>query len=262
MSVRVLAVLALCALGLARPTEAQESDPEPTVYAVALYLRSDAFSADFSPWRELSFQVSRSGEHASIYGRLNQARRFGRNGTQFEIDAYPSLGSGRYAFINAGFANQGVFPTRRASLEVWQGLPGSSELSAGVRLLRFSRDVWLYTGSIGHYTGNYWIAVRPWFRSRDGTYSASGNLFIRRYRTGRDDYVGLILGGGSGISDLDTAAELDRLASYKVGIEGRAPLTEGWFLRWNALVEWEEYRQNQARTRYGLDFGMERRFTR
>ncbi len=262
MSVRALILLGASAAWLAGAAHAQEPDPEPTVYGVALYLRSDAFSADFSPWRELSFQLSRSGERGSLYGRLNQARRFGKNGTQVELDAYPRLGDGRYGFLNVGFANEGVFPTLRGSAEIWQGLPGSSELSVGVRLLRFSRDVWLYTGSLGHYTGNYWIAVRPWFRSRDGSYSASANVFVRRYDTGRDDYVGLILGAGSGISDLDTAAELNRLSSYKVGVEGRTPLTEGWFLRWNALVEWEEYRQERARTRYGLDLGMERRFSR
>ena len=264
-----LSSLMICSFGLSGAAAAQDGELDrpdiesgPPEYRVALFFRNDAFSADFSPWREFSLQVSRSGENGSIYGRLNQARRFGRDGTQFEMDAYPKLGKGRYAYVNAGFANEGVFPTFRASGEVWQSLPGSSELSLGVRLLQFSEDVWLYTGSVAHYRGNYWIAARPWIRFRDGSYSASVNLFIRRYKSGRDDYYGLILGAGSGISEFDTAAELDRLSSYKIGAEGRKPLADRWFLRWKMLVEREEYRLDRTRTRYGVDLGMERRFMR
>ena len=254
-----LSVLVVASAAVPEGAAGQE---EPTEYRVALSVKNDAFSSGFGPWRELSLQVSRSSEAVSVYGRLNQAHRFGRSGTQFEMDAYPGLGDGRYAFLNVGFADDAVFPTFRASAEVWQSLPGSTEASFGVRLMRFTEDVWLYTGSVGHYVGNYWLAARPWLRGKDAGVSGSVNVFIRRYATGRDDYFGLVLGAGSGISDQYTAAELDRLESYKAGIEGRRPVGGGWYLRFDASYEWEEFRVGENRSRYGVDLGIERRFSR
>ncbi len=251
-------ILVLAAL----PTPIRGQDAaEPVIHRIGATYDFTWFDDSLTPWHETAVQVSRKSEAGSLIARLNHARRFDAGALQLELDAYPRLGKGRYAFLNVGYAGDRLFPSVRVSGEVWQNLPGSFEMSAGARYMRFSRDVTLFTGSVGHYRGNYWYSVRPWLRSRDGEISASANLSVRRYRTGRDDYFGAVVGFGSGVGDFDTPEDLNRLSSFKLGLEGRLPFREmTWVGKWSAGVEWEEVVGGRQRTRASFGLGFDRVF--
>ncbi len=228
--------------------------------SVGISYRSSSFTGSGAPdpWHHLAVQLSNRRDWGTAIARGNVARRFGNDGFQLELDAYPHLGSGRYAFVNVGFADDRVFPSFRASAEVWQSLPRSSEVSFGVRYLEFSEGILLWTGSIGHYVGNYWLSGRPWVRTRDGQVSASFNATLRKYGRNRFDWVGIVVGAGSGIGDFDTIDELDRLASYKLEILGRQPLSRDTGMKFGAGVEWEELSATRTRTRFKLSVGFQR----
>lgn len=256
---RLLSLSTLIWVGGVAQAGGQEPDP-PATTRIGISYENSSFSGagGLRPWHELRLELSQSTEYGSVQTRVNMAERFDRRAAQLEIDAYPGLGDGRYAFVNVGFSGDELYPSFRGSIEIWQSLPGSLEISAGFRHLRFSEAVWLYTGSVAHYMGNYWIAVRPWFRSKHGEVSGSGQLFVRKYGRDRDDYIGILLGAGSGIGDFDTADELDRLHSFRAGFDVRKPLSSPWFLKLGASADWEEITSDRDRSRFKVGIGLER----
>jgi YaiO family outer membrane protein len=257
-ALRTVLVILLAMVGTSSDIDAQDT----LSTRIGLSYQNSSFTGEgaLKPWHELSVQLARSTELGTVFGRVNLADRFGRRATQVELDAYPRLGEGRYAFVNLGVGDDALYPTLRGSLEVWQGLPGSFEGSLGLRYLRFSRDVVLYTGSLAFYTGNNWISARPWVRSRDGEFSVSTHLSVRKYGRDNQDFLGFVVGVGSGIGDLDTKDELDRLRSYRVGLEARKPVSDTWRLKAGTSVEWEELVRDRTRNRFKFSLGIERSF--
>ncbi len=83
------------------------------------------------PWHLASFSYGRQTKLGSITGRLNYANRFGKNGVQGEIDAYPRISKIFYSHLNFGYSdNVGVFPNYRAGFSLYANLPRSFEAEA------------------------------------------------------------------------------------------------------------------------------------
>lgn len=119
-----------------------------------------------------------------IIPRINIANRFEQTGLQFEIDAYPQLGGGRYLYLNAGYSESEIFPQFRFGGEFYSGIPNTSlEASIGLRYLYFgiNNSVMLYTGSLGWYYGNSFWQFRPFFVDQEPTWGVSYNLMYRRF---------------------------------------------------------------------------------
>lgn len=165
----------------------------------------DAFK-HYAPWHLGYIQY---GRRLPITGstifRLSYANRYGYNGYQGEMDMYPSLWKGAYAFVNLGYSKSSVFPHSRAGLEIFQKLPKSFEFSIGSRYLNFdntrlitsdSNKVLIYTESVGKYWGNYWFSLRSYFVPGVKSYSKSANLSVRRYFDNPETYLALTVGGG------------------------------------------------------------------
>jgi tetratricopeptide (TPR) repeat protein len=97
----------------------------------------DRFSDVYDPMNYLALQVSRRTMYGSIFARLNYASRFSTQGTQVEVDLYPRLGDGVYAYVNYGLSQSTLFPKHRFGAEVYTKLPSSFEGSIGLRHLFF-----------------------------------------------------------------------------------------------------------------------------
>ncbi|MDP3445990.1 MAG: YaiO family outer membrane beta-barrel protein, partial [Ignavibacteria bacterium] len=94
---------------------------------------TDMFNGS-TPWTFASASIGRKTTHfGSIILRYNYANRFGNNGHQAEIDAYPAICKGIYVYFNAGVSNKKNFPFSRLSIEPYFKLPKSFEASIGVR---------------------------------------------------------------------------------------------------------------------------------
>ena len=179
------------------------------------------FDHDLDPWRTAAISFSHRTAAGSVIGRVNLAERFGTTGTQVEMDAYPRVGTGRYFYLNAGLSGSSIFPGQRVGAEYYTNLPDAWEASGGVRVLWFDRvPVTLFTGTIGKYTGNYWISVRPFLHQTTTGTSASTSLTVRRYGEDADHYIGFRVGLGSAPSDAITPDAIGRTTSSSVAVNG------------------------------------------
>lgn len=200
----------------------------------------------YGPWHLLSFDLAGKYEFGTIIGRINYANRsFGSRviaGAQYELDVYPKITKGLYAYLNAGYSSSPVFPKYRFGGELYKSLPYSFEISAGFRHLRFSRkNVPIYTGSLGKYHGNYWISLKPFVTSKVSGLSLSGMLSIRKYLGIAEEYYGFMIGYGSSPSDLIFLEDIERLNSYKVGLEVQRLVARNLIVKIILRFEREEF---------------------
>lgn len=156
----------------------------------------DLYSKVFDPMQYYSLSYGKQTKYGSIIGRVNLNRRFNENGTQVEVDMYPKITKGLYAYLNVGYANSFIFPDFRFGAELYKSLPHGLELSAGFRSLQYSTTTNIYTASIGWYTGNSYWSLRPYFTPGDGGTSTSAALNYRKYRGNADNYISFLYSMG------------------------------------------------------------------
>jgi YaiO family outer membrane protein len=152
-----------------------------------------------SPWHLASLAYSRGTKYGTVIGRITYANRFGDNGYQAEIDAYPRISKTFYSYVNLGYsADSPVFPKFRNGFSLYANLPKSFEGEVGYRYLKFTDATWIYTTSVGKYIGNYWFNLRAFFVPGESDFSQSYTLTTRYYFGGSFDF--LSIGIGTGIS--------------------------------------------------------------
>jgi YaiO family outer membrane protein len=139
---------------------------------------------------------SRQTKYGSIIAKVNINRRFETTGVQYEVDMYPKIRKGLYAYTSFGYSNTGLFPEIRYGGELHQSLPKSFEASLGFRALKFSETTIIYTGSVGWYTGNSYWAFRTYMTPGGAGLSKSGTLTYRKYRSDAANYFGVAVGVG------------------------------------------------------------------
>ncbi len=156
----------------------------------------ELYSEVFDPMQYYFFKYVRQTKYGSVHAKVNFSRRFASNGVQFEIDAYPRIADGMYAYLNFGASNSFLFPDIRYGAEIYKSLPKSFEASLGFRSLKYSETTNIYTGSVGWYTGsNYW-SFRSYVTPGDSGSSMSGTLTFRRYRSNADNFFSVEAGMG------------------------------------------------------------------
>lgn len=156
----------------------------------------DLYSDEFDPMQFYALTYKRITKYGSIIAKGNFSRRFNNNGSQFELDAYPKIAKGLYAYLNIGFSNSYLYPNVRFGAELHQSLPHSLEISVGLRSLKYSETTNIYTGSVGWYTGNSYWSFRPYFTPSDSGTSTSGTLNYRKYNSDADNYFSISAGIG------------------------------------------------------------------
>jgi len=225
----------------------------------------DAFEND-DPWNFGSIAIGRKTPSlGTVTLRYNFARRFGNDGHQLEIDAYPALTKGVYMYFSTAFSNKKNFPYSRFSIEPYFKLPASFELSAGFRYLNFddnrivtfdSSKVVIYTGSVGKYWGNYWFSLRPYLTPGKDKWSKSLSLTVRYYLSDADSYLSLILGTGISPDEQKYAIISDYyLKSKKIALEYRKKIASRFLLDCRSGFAREEIRAGTMRNRYSFDLG-------
>ena len=156
----------------------------------------DLYSSVFDPMQYHTFKYGRQTKYGSIIAKVNFNRRFQENGLQYEVDLYPKISKGFYAYLNLGLSNSFLFPNVRIGAELYKSLPKSFEVSLGFRTLKYSTTTTIYTGSLGWYYGNSYWSFRPYVTPGGAGTSSSGTLSYRKYRSDADNYLGLSLAIG------------------------------------------------------------------
>lgn len=174
-------------------------------------------------WHIVGLSYKRGTAIGSFIFRANLANKFGSNGTQFEMEAYPRLSKTFYMYLGTGYSNStGLFPKFRTAASLYANLPASFEAEVGFRQLKFTDNVWMYTASIGKYYKNLWFNVRTYLTPSDNNISQSYAGTVRYYTKGSDDYLGFIV--GTGISPDQNRENLlfdnmYKLKTFKTGLD-------------------------------------------
>lgn len=163
----------------------------------------DLYSEVFDPMQYYTLDYGRQTKYGSIIAKINYNRRFQDNGLQFEVDLYPRIMEGLYAYVNLGFSSSYLFPKFRVGAELYKSLPHSLEASLGIRTLKFSTTTNIFTGSLGWYTGNSYFSLRPYITPGDTGTSISGALTYRLYRSDADNYFGVTASMGYSPDDYE-----------------------------------------------------------
>ena len=156
----------------------------------------DIYSSVFDPMQYHTLQYSRQTKYGSLIAKINFNRRFNDNGFQFEVDMYPKIVKGLYAYVNFGVASTYLYPDIRYGAELYKSLPYSLELSAGFRTLKYTTTTNIYTGSLGWYFGNSYLSLRTYLTPGDGGLSKSGTIEYRKYRSDADNFFSIAVGAG------------------------------------------------------------------
>ncbi len=159
----------------------------------------DHYSTAYDPAHVVYLQYGRSTSIGSFMGRLNYGRRFNKNGVQYELEAYPRIMNGMYAYVNYGYSVASFFPKHRAGFEAFCKLPSSFEGSLGFRYFNFGSGshASIYTGTVGYYYKDYWFSLRPYVTPTSASSSLSLSFTTRYYYAGvADEYFSVKAGGG------------------------------------------------------------------
>ncbi len=200
---------------------------------------SDRFSDTYDPLHYAYVQVSRRTAYGSLFARFNYSTRFGTHGSQVEVDLYPRIADGVYAYVNYGTSASDLFPKHRAGGELYTKLPLSYEGSLGLRYLFFgpASSVTIYTGSLGYYFGSYWVCFRPYFIPNDAGLSKSASLTLRRYLADSENFITLKAGAGFSADERTIQSstgfegkELFYLQSQSVGVGWQGSIATNYFL--------------------------------
>lgn len=164
--------------------------------AMSFIAALDLYSSVFDPMQYYTLDYTRQTKYGSIVAKINFNRRFQENGVQFEVDLYPRIANGFYAYLNFGVANTFLYPDIRYGAELYKSLPKSFEVSLGFRTLKYTSTTNIYTGSLGWYTGNSYWMFRTYITPNDSGSSMSGTLNYRKYRSDADNYFSVSAGMG------------------------------------------------------------------
>jgi len=141
---------------------------------------------------------------------------------QLELDLYPKLWSGAYAYINIGTSEaKSYFPMDRYGLEIYQSLGDGYEVSLGWRYLSFTNsEATVYTTYLGKYIGDWWLAYRYYHVPyKNGDIGSTHQATVRRYLEDADNYVTLRYSLGSTPDGLNSTYITDNLHAYTVGLD-------------------------------------------
>lgn len=227
---------------------------------------TDVFK-DYDQWNFASAAIGRKvPKLGTVTLRYNYARRFGDDGHQIELDAYPAIAKGIYMYFSTAFSNRKNFPYSRFSMEPYFKLPSGFEMSLGFRYLNFddkrivtfdSSKVLIYTGTIGKYYGNYWFSLRPYLIHGKEKWSKSLNLTIRRYLSDADSYFSLVVGTGISPDEQEFAINPGYyLKSNKISLEYQQKIAYRIILDGRTGFAKEEISAGIKRNRYSFDIGV------
>lgn len=176
----------------------------------------EAFTQGRTPWQSASAEVGRRFDHGAVIGQVLAARRFGLTDGGVAVDAYRTLWPRAYGNLRVQVdPGADVLPRLDVAAELFHGVRGGFEFSAGYRRMQYAGDhADLISAGAGAYAGNWYLRSRavvvprsipvPPGGASGGALHASVSLAVRRYFATADDY--LDVQGGLGEEVIATGA--------------------------------------------------------
>lgn len=238
----------------------KDSQLKQMKYRAKISYRYDRFRTIFDPWHFTEFGLTRQTPVGSVTGRVEYARRFGNDGFQFNVDSYPSIAPGLYAYVSGGYSQSPVHPDYRFGFSLYKSLPWALEGEVGIRYLDFgTSQTDIYTISLTKYLGSYLFTARTYLVPSSGGASRSINLVARRYFGTAETYLSINGGYGTAPSEIEFSDDIAALDSWSLSIDGQYQLSEVWFVGGNVGFDSSEY-PNFTRERFSAKVNISYRF--
>jgi YaiO family outer membrane protein len=203
-------------------------------------LTGDWFNETFTPWWEATLGVSRRFDFGVVTVRAYRARRFDSFDNFVEIESYPHIREGTYAFLNAGIPIRSpgeFYPRSRFAAEIFQNLGAGFDASLGWRGLFFATATHILTASLGKYLGSYYAFVRGyWVLPSDGSTSGSVHLNLRRFFSDDVSYVGLRYAHGVSLDPISTTGSFSTDNTDTLALDALIYLPRGFNVSAKASV--------------------------
>jgi YaiO family outer membrane protein len=182
----------------------------------------DSFSDGRAVWQEYATTITRLTPRGSVSVKANEARRFGYGDRALEVEFYPRVRPGTYAFVGLGVSPGSAFyPGHRIAFDLYQSVGGGVEVSGGYRRLAFSGATSIYVGTVSKYLGSWMFTGKVFGVPGSGdSGSTSYHGGFRRYV--RDDglsYVGVTYSHGFSREEIRNVTDLETLDSDTVRID-------------------------------------------
>lgn len=204
---------AIATIDLARPWE------------VLLASHYDRFDDGRASWMETALTLRRSTGWGPILFRGSRAERFGLRDNQFEIEMYPQIRRGTYAYLSGGAGlDERLYPKYRFAMDIHQSIGAGFEASAGMRRLGFHTRADIAQLTINKYVGNWLLTARTFYvPARRGPSAVSYHGSARRY-FGADgiSYIGVRYGRGSAREEVRNLNDFEVLMSDTIAAELKA----------------------------------------
>ena len=151
----------------------------------------------FEPFYQSTVSYHKNTKIGALQPKITFAQRFNQRALQLGIDAYPKFSEQSSAFLSYSYANTSILPRHYAAAEFYHNFSNGIEASVGARYLGFdTTKVTFITGSFGVYTGDYFIAFRPFYIPQsNGDSGFAANIMARRYFT-KQTYLGVTFSYG------------------------------------------------------------------
>jgi len=188
--------------------------------------------SDVDAFQDATLEYAERLPLGTVVVDVNGARRYGTNGTQLDVQAYPHLGRHSYVYLDfAASSSKEVFVPLRVSAEPYYNWANGWEMSAGAQYLQpagSASNIYTYTGTLAKYFGNYWVSARPSYTPAQDNNSYAWGLTGRRYFADRYDYASLNFTRSVGIdpnaTDPTMFVRAPKLGSYTVSVDRRQPI--------------------------------------
>jgi len=220
----------------------------------------DAFS-DRGSWRESQLSLGRATPLGSVLVRGSRAQRFGLMDSQVEVEMYPRLRPGTYAYVAGAYAPDALlYPRYRYAADLYQSLGAGFEGSAGFRRLGFGSGVNIYTGSLSKYYGAWLFTGRTFITPNNAGTSRSLHASVRRYFGSAGAYVGMRYGRGAGREEFRTLNDFEVLDSEAGAADATVVLRGRLLLNLTGAYSREDRVARPALRGYSVSTGLGVRF--
>jgi YaiO family outer membrane protein len=219
------------------------------------------FSDRRAAWREDRVSFRDITSRGSIFVRLYHANRFGYGSNLVEVEAYPHIREGTYAYVAGAFSPDAQLYARyRAAADIFQSIKGGFEVSAGFRHFRFSTDFNMYTGSIGKYVHKWLLTLRTYIIPDQAGASRSFQLSARRFFADPRNYITLRFGIGASPFEIRSVNEIGILKSESAAFEYNRRFLGHWSVNFVVGVSAEDRIERNNLRQYLVDGAIYYRF--
>ncbi|HXI00915.1 MAG TPA: YaiO family outer membrane beta-barrel protein [Sphingobacteriaceae bacterium] len=222
------------------------------------------FDKRFSdPWHLSYVTYGTKTRYGSVNFTLNYSNRFKSNATEFELESYPRIINGLYAYLGGGTQLSGsLYPKYRIGLSLYKSLPNGFEIEGGIRHLQFGTTTNVFVAGLLKYVGNNYLNLKSYLTPSVGKLSKSFNLTLRSFLSDdRNDYIGGSI--GTGLSPDERAIgifEPNLLQSLRGSLDYSRNVTRQTTLAISLNYANEEYRADTFGNQYTINGSISRRF--